>query len=525
MPHSTTLKKLNDEAWRLRTTKHAKADELAHQAFQLAEAYNNLHETLLARLTLASGANFRMELDVAEAHLQIVQDQLTENTPRQIIARHLHQRCYLHFQRGQFAKVIESGQAMMDLIGGKGLEDERAWVLQTMGIVYQRSGNSHQAMESYRKAESLVVKLGDKSQISNIKMSIGTSLAELGKKAEALEMLQEALTIRLALGGDFHAGMIIGNISKIYHQLGKYTKALLRWTEAIEYLKKAGGMPFWAQAMAGRADTLRALNCLSEAEEQLKLAIGEAKGLPAPIHINIHLSLSRVFADGGKWDESVSNLQMAEKLMDETTDHSQRVELHSGFYSAYKSIHDIGSALHHHEQMILHRERHLNEQSVSKLAEWEVHYRMERLCERDEKLIHKVAELQNAHKEISNEKEMLLAKLATYDTLIDEMLEFIPVKRRGRFTRLIRAARRINDKNNADQLIQLRISETHPLLTPTELRTCSMIVHGWSSKEIANRSGTSLKNIEKHRSAIRKKAAIPRSVSLQVYLSGFAKIT
>lgn len=523
MTNSKEVSDLNNEAWRLRTTERGRADELARQALNLAEHQKNKNEALLARLTLSAGANFRMELDQAEVHLEMVHDAITNDTPRKVVARHFHQRCYLHFQRGEFSKVIENGQAMMDFISGKGLEDERAWVLQTMGIVYQRLGNSHQAMESYRNAELLVVKLGDKSQLSNIKMSIGTSLAEFGKKTEALEILQDALNIRLALGGDFHSGMIIGNMAKIYHQIGDYSKALLRWTEAVDYLKKAGGMPLWAQAMAGRGDTLRAMNCLAEAEEQLKLAIAEAKDVPAPIRINLHLSLSRVFADDEKWNESVRSLQSAEALMDDTTDHSQRVELHAGFHLAYKSLYDIGAALHHHEQMTFHRERHLNEQSVSKLAEWETLYQMERLRERDEKLTQQTAQLQDAFKDISNEQEKLVAQLANYDVLIDEMLESIPAKTKGRFTGLIRAARKTTDDSNSDQLIQLRISETHPALTPKELRTCSMIVHGWSSKEISDRSGTSLKNIEKHRGAIRKKVAIPRSVSLQVYLSGLAK--
>lgn len=523
MSNSKEISLLNTEAWRLRTTERAKADELARQALNMAEIQKLKNEALLARLTLAAGANFRMELDLAETHLDRVHNALHNDTPRQIVARHFHQRCYLHFQRSEFSKVIESGQAMMEYINGKGLEDERAWVLQTMGIVYQRLGNSHQAMESYRSAETLVVKLGDKSQLSNIKMSIGTSLAELGKKTEALQILQEALNIRLALGGDFHSGMIIGNMAKIYHQLGDYAKALLRWTEAVDYLKQAGGMPLWAQAMAGRADTLRAMKCLLEAEEQLKLAITEAKAIPASIQINLYLSLSRVFSDGDKWSDSVKSLQSAEKLMDETTDHSQRVELHSGYHLAYKSLYDIGAALHHHEQMTLHRERHLNEQSVSKLAEWETLYQIERLRERDEALTQKTTELQDALKHVSNGQEALLAKLANYDVLLDEMLQSIPVKAKGRFTRLLRAARKTSDDNNDDQLIQLRISETHPSLSPTELRTCSMIVHGWSSKEIADRSGTSLKNIEKHRSAIRKKVAIPRSVSLQIYLAGLTK--
>ena len=136
------------------------------------------------------------------------------------------------------------------------------------------------------------------------------------------------------------------------------------------------------------------------------------------------------------------------------------------------------------------------------------------------RLAGKKTSTQESVKEATNKKRLLLAKLANYDVLFDEMLQTIPTSEKGRFTRLIRSARKPQEESDSNQIIQGRIAEVHPSLTPSELRTCSMIVHGWSSKEIAARSGTSLKNIEKHRSAIRKKAAIPRSVSLQVYLSG-----
>lgn len=524
MSRSKEIAELNEQAWKLKEKDRDKAFELASQALKIAEVGKDNTGAIIARLTLADVACFRMELDAAEEHIAYVQSKAGRSIPRKIMVRLYHQQCYLLYQRSAFLDLIEKGHEMLEFIDEKGFEKQRAWVCATMGMAYQRLGNGMLALESYRKAEVLLADLDDLGAFSNIKMSIGTALAELGKRTEALEMLQESLNARLAVGGDFHGGMILGNMAKIQSQLGGHSKALQRWTESIDYLKRAGGMPLWAQAIAGKADTLRQMKRFPEAEEQLLLAIAEAKDAPAPIKINLYLPLSRIYMDEARWDESETTLISVQELMNEGIGHTLQVELHSGFYTVYKAKNDYQKALYHHEQMTIHREKHLNDQSVTQLAEWETRYQMERLRIKDEKLTQKTGELETLYKTTSVENDILLDKLANYDVLLDEMLGKLPDAHKGRFARLVRAARKENMEQDSDQLVQNRIAEKHPDLTPAELRTCGMIVHGWSSKEISDRTRTSLKNIEKHRGAIRKKTGIPRSVSLQVYLSGVAKM-
>lgn len=524
MAKSKDIAALNQEAWDTKDKDRSK--ELAEKAFALAEKSKDTNQMMLARITLSQVANFRMELEDAHAHIEFVGKLITGSTPRKIRGRYHQQRCYYFYQKSQFQDLIEEGHRTLEIVNVAGLEKQHVWVLTTMGMAYQRLGDGNLALEYYRQAKALIKDFDDPAALSNIRMSMGTVLAELGRKAEGLAMFEESLHVRLAIGGDFHSAIILGNIAKLQSQMGDHAKALTRWTDAIHYFKKAGGMPLWAEAMAGRADTLRQLNRLSEAEAQLAEAIVAVKDLPGPIRISLHLALARVHADAQRWSESIGTLKEAEPLMDrKTIGHTQWVELHEALYQAYKAMGDTASALHHHEEMAHHRQAHLNDQSVTKLAEWEVRYHMERLREKDEKLSRKTAELEDLLKSTSNDRKVLLNKLASYDVLIDEMLSKVAVAHRDRFHLLLRAARKDSSEQDLDQLIQNRISEKHPELSPSELRVCSMIVNGWTSKEMSDRSGTSIKTVEKHRAAIRRKAAIPRSVSLEVYLKGIGRTT
>ena len=524
MSKAKDLHSLNEEAWSLRSSDRSHSHELATEALQLAEESRNRNEAMQARLTLASGANFRMELDLAAQLLDEVDVHIHDESPRHLIARLMHQRCYLHFQRAEFQDVLKVGQEMLDFTNGKGLYDERAWVLTTMGIVHQRMGQSHLALNCYREAETLLKKVGDRSQLSNVKMSIGTALGELEKKAEAQEMFKEALNLRLSIGGDFHAGMIIGNMAKIYYQTGDHAKALLRWTEAVKLLRKAGGMPYWAYSVAGRADTLRAMGRLKEAEAELNSVLQESEGIPDLILINVKISLARVYADSMRWEDALNYLREAEALVSESTEHSQLFDLYTIFHLVFKALGLTTEALEHHERMYFHRERHLNELSLKRLAEWEALYDLQRTRERDQKLVQKTKAMQEQLAEVTNERDALLSRISKCDTLMEEMLGMIPLKAKGRMERLIRNAKKMEQDHASDSMIEARIAQVHPTLTKAELRTCVMVINGWSSKEMADRSNSSLKAIEKHRSSIRKKAAIPRSVSLTVYLSGLTNL-
>lgn len=525
MPKAKDLHALNEEAWAIRARERSRAHELVTEVLQLAKESGNRNEAMQARVTLASIANFRMELDLAEKLLEEVEVHLREDSPRPIIVRYMHQRCYLHHQRAEFQDVLKAGQAMLDYIDNKGLLDEQGWVLTTMGIAHQRLAQSHLALNSYREAEKVFIKLDNKAELSNAKMCIGVALTELEKNAEALVMLEESLNLRLSVGGEgFQAGMIVGNMAKAHHQLGDHNKALQCWSEAIDLLLKAGGMPYWAFCVAGRADTLLALGRLEEAEADLNEVIEQSEKIPAQVLITVKTALARVHVDSSRWEEALHTLREVEALITDVTDHCQLFSLYKLFHQVFKALGLTAEALEHHERMYFHRERHLNELSLKRLAEWEALYNLQDTRERDRKLLEKTQAMQEQLADVSSERDALLTRNARCDTLMDEMLGMIPSKSKGRMERLIRNAQKMEKDQTSDSLLMGRIAEAHPTLTHAELQACVSIARGWSSKEMADQSGVSIKAMEKHRTSIRKKASIPQSVSLRTYLARLGRL-
>ncbi len=523
MKNAIDLERMNEEAWRIRAKERERAAELANKALEMAISAKDRNSELLARLTLTDGHSFGMQLDQSKQELECCLGLLRSDTPRRALIRLRHQQCYLSFQEGELSEVIMHGQEMLDCIKGRGYADERAWALLTMGIAYQRLGDPYRALTSYREAETIIEKQGEKNHISNIRMSIGAALGELGRKEEALEMFEEALNLRLTIGGGFHTGLILGNIAKILHQLGRYAKALPRWDEAEGYFMEAKGMQFWAQTIAGKADTLREMKRSNDAVALLLAVLPETTSLTRPLQVGLHLSLSRAYADLMQWEDSLNSLKHAAEMLTESTDHTQHVELHSGFHLAYKSLGDTTLALHHHEQMLHHREKSLNELSTARLAEWKALYQVDRLRHQTDVLAAENVRLKESLDQLRADHDQLVNSSERCMQLSKEMLGHIPAQHTGRFTRLLRSTERQHADTDADSTIRDRISKAHPTLTPAELRVCGMVALGWSGKEMADRLGITLKGVDKHRLSIRKKIALPKSVTLQVYLEGLAR--
>lgn len=64
-----------------------------------------------------------------------------------------------------------------------------------------------------------------------------------------------------------------------------------------------------------------------------------------------------------------------------------------------------------------------------------------------------------------------------------------------------------------------RLSARFPMLTPTELKICSLLQLNMRTREIAGLLRTSVRNIESHRYWIRRKLSLPGSTNLSTYLT------
>jgi DNA-binding CsgD family transcriptional regulator len=70
-----------------------------------------------------------------------------------------------------------------------------------------------------------------------------------------------------------------------------------------------------------------------------------------------------------------------------------------------------------------------------------------------------------------------------------------------------------------ERIYSAQLARCYPTLTRRELQICSLIHLGFSTKEIAERIHTSIRNVEHHRYRIRKKLHLPSSVNLGTLLT------
>ncbi len=109
------------------------------------------------------------------------------------------------------------------------------------------------------------------------------------------------------------------------------------------------------------------------------------------------------------------------------------------------------------------------------------------------------------------------------------LAESHPEARDG-FAELVRAiAGNLHDDNDWDrferefQLVHSdflqKLAQQCPRLTPTELKICALLKINLSNKDITRLLSVSLRNVESHRYAIRRKLGISGDVNLSAYLA------
>jgi len=121
-----------------------------------------------------------------------------------------------------------------------GNDEERAQILQTMGVAYAALNKHEDALRNLQQSLQIKRKLGLKKGIAMSLDSIAASEDVLGKPDEALKDYREAIAVYQELGDKAGMGDIENNFAQFYVDHGKYDDALKLFKESLQAEIDAG---------------------------------------------------------------------------------------------------------------------------------------------------------------------------------------------------------------------------------------------------------------------------------------------
>ncbi|MBC8145236.1 MAG: hypothetical protein H7X80_06590, partial [bacterium] len=226
------------------------------------------------------------------------------------------------------------------------------------------------------------------------------------------------------------------------------------------------------------------------------------------------------------------------ELARELREPSLEYQLHHALATAHEAVADHARALEHFKAYSTIRDEVQGSEMRRSIAEMQVRFDVERTSREREiyRLKSEQLELENDHR--ARELTAMAANLIQKNELLASLTEQIKKIGQGAPDDVRKLSRtllnQISDNHSADQgwkefeqqLATLhgdfvgRLSTRFPNLATMEIRVCSLLKLGLSTKQIAELMGTVDRTIENHRYRIKKKIDPDSPTSLVTFLAG-----
>lgn len=456
--------------------------------------------------------------------------------------------------------------------------NELARVLNSIGNLYQRTGDVVAALRLYREGAALLAQAGEARDIAGkIMCNIAVIYRGFGDHAEALRIMLDLLPM-YEESADPQAMVILDSLGAIYAELGDHEQSRLYHNRALERARGNGSLYGQAMTLGNLGAICNDAGRMQEALEYLAEAlaiseeIADRDGIARTLH-NIGIShdllgnhtlalrymrrsakealaignarshgytlgaVGGILRRTGKPREAIRSLEKALKIARETGEATLEYNIHEELSRACEDNGDLHGALQHHRTYAEIRERIRSEQTHRMIAELQARFDLDRA--EQEKELYRLRneqleqEIRVKNGELTAMALRLVQRSEMLDLVKDGIVEVLRAQNGSAHPTLRSVLHTVEGQASIEsewrafeQQFQRvhpdyirTLSTRYPLLSPTELKICALLKTSLNSKEIAGLLHVSLRDIENHRYRIRKKLALTPGENLVSFLA------
>jgi len=128
-------------------------------------------------------------------------------------------------------------------------EPNKAMVLNTLGMLYQESGNSEKSIECLKNALEIYEKLGDRRGMADTLRNIGLYYHTIGQHEDASGMYQKSLDIYKDLDDKSYQGNIMNSLGRIFQEQDDIGRAMKFYQDSLAITHETGDKPAQRKAL------------------------------------------------------------------------------------------------------------------------------------------------------------------------------------------------------------------------------------------------------------------------------------
>lgn len=242
--------------------------------------------------------------------------------------------------------ALRSYQDSLEIKKRLGLKSGIAASLNAIATVQSGLGNSDLALKNYEESLKLRREIGDKGGIGDVLIDLGTFNVDRGRQDQALKLFKESLQLETELGNEPKRGLLLNNIGNIYLSQGDYQDAQTYFEQALQLRQKFHVPSDIAETLHNLAETAMDLGKYDQALSQYHEALDlRRKANDKRIAAIESYSMGHVFGLQGRYAAALSAQEDALQTFKELGDQSfWMVEILTGYGSGLGNLGRIGES-------------------------------------------------------------------------------------------------------------------------------------------------------------------------------------
>jgi tetratricopeptide (TPR) repeat protein len=502
---------------------------LRNDRLGMAHAYRRLGRALLRR---GKEGEAVLQLRKAARELEELDDRETAQETALELAGAL-------LASGDRNGALQQQQAVLRNAQELGDHNGTASALEAIGGLYGSTGDQRRALESYLAALELRESIGDSDPIALAYSNVGVVYGQLGEYRRALEFFTTALDAAKRGGNRLLEVRMLVNCGRAHYSLDELEPALENAFKALAIYSDLGERDSIPAVLSDIGSIYERSGELTSALNYHLKALEELDGMdPDSLQVREFLSVANLYNRAGLYSDALGIATQAIELARELGERSLEYQLHQALATACEALREPARALEHFKSYTAIRDEVQGAEMRRAIAELQMRFDVERNAREKEIYRLKSEQLEREMEHRARELTAMAANLIQKNELLERLTEQIkqlsrtPAEDVRRQTRSL--LNQISDNRHTDQawkdfeqqLALLhgdfvgRLSNRFPMLAPTEIKICSLLKLGLSTKQIAELMGTVDRTVENHRYRIKRKIDPDTPTNLVTFLAG-----
>ncbi len=406
-----------------------------------------------------------------------------------------------------------------------------------LGMAYQAVARYPEAAEAYLRALRINEERGDELQAATNIVNLSNIYYYMGDFERSFNYDMRSLEVARRHGNLYNTAHVLDSIASNYRQQSKYREALQALDEALELFCRIGERRYEASVRIKRASTLESLGETSQAMLEYQAAIECAAGIGrTEIEANALFHLGYLHRGQENNSKALEILEQALELALGSQGSTIVTELHKVLAECLAALGRHSDAYRHLSQHLVLAMEQVGADRQRAIAELQTRFDLERAQQERELLRLKNQQLEERMTQRSAELNAMALRLVQKNSVLEKLRKEVTklsaqvpdaAVQLNQMAEVVGSnLRHVSEWDQFEHEFQSmhhefleRLSREYPQLTPTERKVCAMMKQQLSNKQMASLLSISLRSVETHRYAIRKKLHLGSEQNLSTAIS------